>query len=246
VNTGLRLGREPLPPDRVTGHGGQDSLVAAGCPLVLPLSRFRIRRRRGDGLLKRGGSGADTTHVTVTDTGLPRLAVDPELRSAVERLCEPGMITAVVQPIVRPADMVVVGYEALARMIAEPHRPPDWWLDVASAFGLRQRLERACLLAAAALGNPPHGRVLFVNASPSTVADPLILALRDELPHRLVIELTEQEAVEDYDGLRRQLAGWLSDGDRRLSQPSCPDAGGGGLCPRGGNQRDRRGGGDAG
>jgi EAL domain-containing protein (putative c-di-GMP-specific phosphodiesterase class I)/putative methionine-R-sulfoxide reductase with GAF domain len=152
--------------------------------------------------------------VTVTDTGLPRLAVDPELRTAVERLCLPGMITAVVQPIVRPADMVVVGYEALARMQGEPRRSPDWWLEVASEFGLRHQLERACLLAAAELGTPPQGRVLFVNASPSTVADPLILALRDELPQRLVIELTEQEAVEDYDRLRGQLANWLGNGVR--------------------------------
>jgi EAL domain-containing protein (putative c-di-GMP-specific phosphodiesterase class I)/putative methionine-R-sulfoxide reductase with GAF domain len=152
--------------------------------------------------------------VTDTDTDLARLGVDPELRAAVEHLCEPGIVTAVVQPVVRPADMVVVGYEALARMTIEPTRPPDWWLDVASKLGLRQRLERACLLAAAQLGPPPGGRVLFVNASPSTIADPTVLALRAKLPERLVIELTEQEAVEDYDQLRDQLAGWLGSGVR--------------------------------
>jgi EAL domain-containing protein (putative c-di-GMP-specific phosphodiesterase class I)/putative methionine-R-sulfoxide reductase with GAF domain len=79
---------------------------------------------------------------------------------------------------------------------------------------MRHRLERACLLAAARLGPPPEGRILFVNGSPSTVADPAILALRDELPERLVIELTEQEAVEDYEQLRSQLGGWLGSGVR--------------------------------
>jgi len=158
--------------------------------------------------------GADTERVTVTDTELARLAVDPELRAAVERLCEPGVITAVVQPVVRPADMVVIGYEALARMPLEPRRPPNWWLDLASELNMRHRLERACLLAAAQLGAPPEGRLLFVNASPSTVADPAILALRDQLPQRLVIELTEQEAVEDYEQLREQLGSWLGSGVR--------------------------------
>jgi EAL domain-containing protein (putative c-di-GMP-specific phosphodiesterase class I)/putative methionine-R-sulfoxide reductase with GAF domain len=152
--------------------------------------------------------------VTVTDTGPTRLAVDGDLRGAVERLCEPGAITAVVQPVVRPADMVVVGYEALARMPVEPQRPPDWWLDVATELDLRHRLERACLVAAARLGPPPEGRVLFVNASPSTIADPEIVALRDALPDRLVIELTEQEAVGDYDLLRAELARWLGSGVR--------------------------------
>ncbi|MGD0879957.1 MAG: EAL domain-containing protein [Acidimicrobiales bacterium] len=152
--------------------------------------------------------------MTVTDTERRHADVDAGLRSAIEHLCEPGGITAVVQPIVRPADMVVVGYEALARMSASPQHPPDWWLELASEFGLRRRLEMACLAAAVQLGPPPEGRMLFVNASPSTVADPLFLDLRTEFPDRLVIELTEQEAVEDYDVLRNCLAGYLQRGAR--------------------------------
>jgi EAL domain-containing protein (putative c-di-GMP-specific phosphodiesterase class I)/putative methionine-R-sulfoxide reductase with GAF domain len=152
--------------------------------------------------------------VTVTDTGQTRPPIDFDLRQAVENLCDPGVITAVVQPIVRPADMVVVGYEALARMPGSLDKPPDWWLDRASELGLRHQLERACLVAAARLGPPPEGRVLFVNASPSTIADPTMLELRPDLPERLVLELTEQEAVDDYDLLHDQLAGWLGSGVR--------------------------------
>lgn len=150
----------------------------------------------------------------MTQTDLTRPNADLELRRAVARLCEPGGITAVVQPIVRPADMVVVGYEALARMSVAPENPPDWWLDVASRFGLRHRLEVACLAAAVQLGPPPEGRILFVNASPSTLADPTLLELRDDLPERLVVELTEQEEVEDYDLLRSRLNPWLERGVR--------------------------------
>jgi EAL domain-containing protein (putative c-di-GMP-specific phosphodiesterase class I) len=165
-------------------------------------------------VLKAAVDSVDMTMVTVAETGLTRPASDAALRTAVEHLCEPGVITAVVQPIVRPADMVVVGYEALARMPVEPRHPPDWWLEVAARFGLRQQLELACLVAAAGLGPPPEGRVLFVNASPSTIADPTLLDLRDELPQRLVLELTEQEEVEDYDDLRGRLAGWMERGVR--------------------------------
>ena len=56
--------------------------------------------------------------------------------------------------------------------------------------------------------------MLFVNASPSTIADPAVLALRAEFPDRLVLELTEQEAVDDYDQLRQELARWLDRGVR--------------------------------
>jgi EAL domain-containing protein (putative c-di-GMP-specific phosphodiesterase class I)/putative methionine-R-sulfoxide reductase with GAF domain len=152
--------------------------------------------------------------VTVTDVDRPRPEADVDLRSVIEHLCEPGRIRAVVQPIVRPADMVVVGYEALARMSVAPRHPPDWWLELASEFGLRKRLEMACLSAAIGLGAPPDGRMLFVNASPSTVADSAFLDLRTEFPDRLVVELTEQEAVEDYDALRNCLAGYLQRGVR--------------------------------
>jgi EAL domain-containing protein (putative c-di-GMP-specific phosphodiesterase class I)/putative methionine-R-sulfoxide reductase with GAF domain len=141
-------------------------------------------------------------------------AVEFDLRDSVEHLCQPGVITAVAQPIVRPADMVVVGYEALARMPIAPKNPPDWWLEVASALGMRHELELACCAAAARLGPPPEGQVLFVNASPSTIADPRFVDLWDQLPQRLVIELTEQEAVEDYDRLRSCVAGWLGRGVR--------------------------------
>jgi EAL domain-containing protein (putative c-di-GMP-specific phosphodiesterase class I)/putative methionine-R-sulfoxide reductase with GAF domain len=135
-------------------------------------------------------------------------------RQVVERLCEPGIVKAFVQPVVRTADQLVVGYEALARMPIQPERPPDWWLAEADRVGLRSQLEIACLRAAVALGPTPDARLLFVNLSPSLLADPKALALLDELPDRLVVELTEQEAVDDYEELRRDLAPWLSRGVR--------------------------------
>ena len=136
------------------------------------------------------------------------------VREAVEQLCEPGVIRAFVQPVVRAADQLVVGYEVLSRMPVLPERPPDWWLARADDVGIRSQLEIACLRAAVALGPTPDDRLLFVNLSPSLLADPLALDLLDELPERLVVELTEQEAVDDYEGLRRDLVPWLSRGVR--------------------------------
>jgi EAL domain-containing protein (putative c-di-GMP-specific phosphodiesterase class I)/putative methionine-R-sulfoxide reductase with GAF domain len=136
------------------------------------------------------------------------------LRKSIQLLCEPGRLQSVVQPVVRTSDNVVIGYEALARMPLDPRQPPNWWLDQAETHGLRGRLELACLAAAASLGDPPADRMLFVNVSPSTLTDPLALQLYDSLPSRLVIELTEQEAVADYDELRNHLAPWLALGVR--------------------------------
>ena len=139
---------------------------------------------------------------------------DTAVRRSIQLLCEPGIVESVVQPVVRPADHLIVGYEALARMPLEPAHPPDWWLAQAARVGLRKNLEIACLVAASRLGPIPEGRLLFVNLSPSLLADPAALALLDALPDRLVIELTEQEAVADYTLLRHDLTPWLSRGVR--------------------------------
>ncbi|MGD0311144.1 MAG: EAL domain-containing protein [Acidimicrobiales bacterium] len=136
------------------------------------------------------------------------------VRRAIEYLCEPGVVETLVQPVVRPADQLIVGYEALARMPLDPLRPPDWWLAKAEEVGMRVDLEIACLAAAARLGPAPEDRLLFVNLSPSLLAVPAAMDLLDRLPQRLVVELTEQEAVEDYDGLRHDLEPWLARGVR--------------------------------
>jgi EAL domain-containing protein (putative c-di-GMP-specific phosphodiesterase class I)/putative methionine-R-sulfoxide reductase with GAF domain len=135
---------------------------------------------------------------------------DGASRATIEDLCLPGRLAAVVQPIVRLTDMVVVGYEALTRVTLEPVRGPDWWLEQATGFALRSRLETACWEAIAALGEPPEDRLLFVNVSPSTLAEPGLLEVRSRLAERLVVEVTEQEAVGDYSTLRDHLAPFLA------------------------------------
>ncbi|MEJ7800007.1 MAG: EAL domain-containing protein, partial [Ilumatobacter sp.] len=93
-------------------------------------------------------------------------------------------------------------------------RPPDEWFALADVDGRRLDLEVACWNAFAEAGPPPDGGMLFVNTSPATLVDRRLEAVRDRLPARLVIELTEQEAVADYELLRRRLQRWSNDGVR--------------------------------
>ena len=131
------------------------------------------------------------------------------------RLLEPGAIRAVYQPIVRLDDWVPVGYEGLARFPSPPGLialPPDVTLAAAQPAGLRHDLEVACWAAIAQAGPPPEGRLLFVNVDPDALGHPGLWALADRLPSRLVIELTEQDAVRDCGVLRERLAPWLARG----------------------------------
>jgi diguanylate cyclase (GGDEF)-like protein len=130
-------------------------------------------------------------------------------------LLVPGAIVPVFQPVVRLSDGHVIGYEALARMPgATVERSPAEWFALAEAVGLRVDLELACWTAIAAAGVPPGDVLLFVNTSPVTLVDRRLEVLRRTLPDRLVLELTEQDAVSDYELLRTRLQSWSNDGVR--------------------------------
>ncbi len=132
-----------------------------------------------------------------------------------QRLLEPGNIQPVYQPIVRTTDLEPIGYEGLARFpYAEglSNMPPDVTLAAASEIGLREDLEVACWAAMAAAGSPPNRRLLFVNISPDALRHPGLFMLADQLPSRLVIEITEQTDIDDYARLRQELAPWVARG----------------------------------
>ena len=143
-----------------------------------------------------------------------------------QRLIEPGSIRPVYQPIVRTTDLEPIGYEGLARF---PHAdglssvPPDVTLAAADEIGMREDLEVACWSAMATAGSPPAGRLLFVNISPGTLSHPGLLELADDLPSRLVIEITEQTEIANYARLREQLQPWIARG----AQIAIDDAGAG-------------------
>jgi len=111
------------------------------------------------------------------------------------------------QPIYEISSKRVVGFEALARFLLEPHRPPNEWFDEAESVGLGTALEvEAVRRAIGHMSELPEGVYLSVNVSPKTVSalglQPLLEGVA--LDH-LVVELTEHAVVEDYGTLGQAL-----------------------------------------
>ncbi|MBO1751475.1 EAL domain-containing protein [Actinotalea sp. BY-33] len=138
------------------------------------------------------------------------LDLPADVEDLVASLLHPGGIRTVFQPVVRVADGVIIGYEALSRSTTMPHLSPAAWLEAADAVGRRLEVELACMAAVSDAGDPPDRALIFLNASPDVAVDPRFAELCGALP-RHVIEVTEHVAVEDYEplleGLRALRAG---------------------------------------
>jgi EAL domain-containing protein (putative c-di-GMP-specific phosphodiesterase class I) len=113
----------------------------------------------------------------------------------------------VFQSIVDLADRSVVGVEALARFADEPLRSPDLWFGEAAEVGLGPELEMKAVRAAIAeLDRLPSGVFLAVNVSPALVmSGKLDYLVDDPVCPRLVFELTEHVAVDDYGPIRQHI-----------------------------------------
>jgi diguanylate cyclase (GGDEF)-like protein len=127
----------------------------------------------------------------------------------VRRLWEEERIDIVVQPIVDIQYGRVRSYEALARFRVDGNPSPLHWFSLAEEQGLRVELELACLeRALRLLPARPFGTRLSVNASPELLTDPAGLAMLMEVsdPDGVVVELTENAVVADYEHLKEILA----------------------------------------
>jgi PAS domain S-box-containing protein len=125
-------------------------------------------------------------------------------REALRSVIAEHQFATVFQPIVRLKDSIIVGYEALTRF--HDGTPPDARLRQAADIGMRLELEEACLAAALdAAGRLPRGPWLSVNVSPLLMRDPKRLR-RHVTRRHLVLEVTEDEAIDDYSAIRACLA----------------------------------------
>jgi EAL domain-containing protein (putative c-di-GMP-specific phosphodiesterase class I)/DNA-binding NarL/FixJ family response regulator len=112
-------------------------------------------------------------------------------------------VSTVFQPIVNLIDGHVVGVEALARFPGRPRRSPDAWFAEAANVGLLVELETLALRhAVTEVDRLPRDVYLAVNVSPQTLCSPeLDRVIAGVDVERIVVELTEQAPVEDYDEL---------------------------------------------
>jgi EAL domain-containing protein (putative c-di-GMP-specific phosphodiesterase class I)/CheY-like chemotaxis protein len=129
-------------------------------------------------------------------------------RARIRSVLEREEFDIVFQPIVALDSRDIVGYEALSRFSAEPHRGPDEWFAEAHEVGLGPELELAAIrLACERSRDLPEGMFMAVNVSPVTTERPELLALLAGCKvDEVVLEVTEHARVEDYRRFRVAIA----------------------------------------
>jgi EAL domain-containing protein (putative c-di-GMP-specific phosphodiesterase class I) len=126
----------------------------------------------------------------------------------IEHVIEKRQFSIVYQPLYRLSDRSLAGFEALSRFSAQPLRSPDYWFAEAHAVNLGLELELATAQDACTLLLTLESSLhLGLNFSPSSIPDPRFKALFDQLPvERLVLEITEHAAIENYTAIGNYLA----------------------------------------
>ena len=128
-------------------------------------------------------------------------------RGEIERFVAGEGVSMAFQPIVDLATEAIVGVEALARFSAPPPRPPNEWFAEAVSLALGVQLELVTLKQALhALPKIAPHVYLAVNCSHRAALSTELAALLEPHAGRLVIEITEHEAIEDYGSLVDALA----------------------------------------
>ena len=149
--------------------------------------------------------------------------IEPEIRAQQRRddidgrlgpLVAAGGPDVVLQPIVDLATGARVGAEALSRFPQAWGKAPDVVFEEAHSVGRGHEMELLALRGAAAHLDRVGGYVAM-NVSPQTLLTPEFARLIGELPlDRVLLELSEHDAVEDYAAITRVLAPFRAAGMR--------------------------------
>jgi EAL domain-containing protein (putative c-di-GMP-specific phosphodiesterase class I) len=119
------------------------------------------------------------------------------------------------QPIVDIETWTIAGYEALARFRSIPLRGPDEWFAEAMTLELGLQLELAAIRQAlAALPSLPETAYLSVNCSHRTASTVELRDILTAAAPRIVVEITEHDAVDDYERLGDALSSLRARGIR--------------------------------
>lgn len=185
--------------------------VAIGMRTALGYGRQSRRWRQLEAevkALRRGSRLLEGRSITPEDDeGLPG-------KAEVRAILDEAAVRVALQPVLELPSSDVVGNEALSRFGGRV--PTDRWFKAASKHGLGAELERLCLGAALQLlPTLPPEQFLAVNISPAALADGQVQGLLEAVDlSRVVIEITEHEAVEDYALTRRVLGRLRAAGGR--------------------------------
>jgi len=130
-----------------------------------------------------------------------------------DRLMANGGPGVVFQAVHALDGLTTVGVEALSRFPAGSGRPDEWFTSATRA-GVGLELELAAVRNALTILPALRG-FLGINVSPRTLVSPSFGRLVTALPLKsIVIEITEHEAVDDYDALNEVLRPWRERGMR--------------------------------
>ena len=164
--------------------------LASGAWLIALTRRWRaleadVRRQHADLMARLDAEAAQRLD-----------ALDRKAR--VRHVIEAGdRLHVVYQPVYNLDEHTIAGYEALARFDSGT---PDGWFREAHELGMGVELEILAVRRAIDGFGPTYGR-LGINVSAVTMAAPELYEVLAATTYPIVLELTEHEAVADYDHL---------------------------------------------
>jgi|GEM_PF-852736 diguanylate cyclase (GGDEF) domain len=214
--------------DRVHGEYRAPISFSAGVTACPEFGTTRLEvTAQADAALYRGKRTGRTV-VTIYDPEKDHGHVDEgmraELSSAITAVIEAGTLTPVYQPIIELASGRVIGYEGLVRVPKQSTFAHAGALfDAAEVAGRVDDLDRAALdVVLRGARGLDESVTLSVNVSPRTLESPQfsataflsILRRHGFPPGRIVLELTEREAIRDPERLRQTLLGVQNAGAR--------------------------------
>ena len=182
-----------------------------------------VRDRADEALDRAKRRGRDRVEQSA---GAQRQARTPARRieQAVRDIIGAGSVQAVYQPVVRLADMAVVGYEALARPLGAPaDSSVEALFAAAHRTGLMRDLDWLCRRAAVQQSDGlPEATPLFINVGVSALLDPLhdvdqmllVLHWANREAREVVLEITEREVVSDLARFEEVIATYRAAGFR--------------------------------
>jgi PAS domain S-box-containing protein len=139
-----------------------------------------------------------------------RALLHERMRRRIDTTVKEGMILTAFQPIHELTTGTIIGVEALARFPSDDGRSPDHWFSEATGVGLGGKLELATLqMALHKAAKLPDHLYVALNLSPETCLDPRLPDFLDKSGlsvDRIVLELTERLAVDEYTPLLATLA----------------------------------------